>query len=84
VARPREYIGAQQPRADGEELAARKAQGEALMLGLRTASGMRAPEGFDAELDELVRDGLIERKGDRVAPTRRGMDLHNQIALVVL
>jgi DNA-binding HxlR family transcriptional regulator len=42
------------------------------------------PEGFDSELDELVRDGLIERRGDRVVPTRRGLDLHNQIALVVL
>lgn len=84
VARPREYIAAQQPMADGEALAPRKARGEALMLGLRTAGGMTAPEGFDSELDELVRDGLIERKGDKVVPTRRGMDLHNQIALVVL
>jgi len=84
VARPRQYIAAQQPIADGEELAPRKARGEALMLGLRTAGGMDAPEGFDRELDELVRDGLIERRGDRVVPTRRGMDLHNQIALVVL
>jgi len=84
VARPREYIAAQAPRADGEELAPRKARGESLMLGLRTASGMTPPEGFDSELDELVRDGLIERRGDRVVPTRRGLDLHNQIALVVL
>ena len=84
VARPREYIAAKQPRADGEELAPRQARGEALMLGLRTAGGMTAPEGFDSELDGLVRDGLIERRGDQVLPTRRGMDLHNQIALVVL
>jgi DNA-binding HxlR family transcriptional regulator len=54
------------------------------MLGLRTAGGMTAPEGFDSELDQLVRGGLIERHGDRVVPTRRGLDLHNQIALVVL
>jgi oxygen-independent coproporphyrinogen-3 oxidase len=84
VARPREYIAAQQPIVDGEQLAPRKARGEALMLGLRTASGMTAPEGFDSELDELVREGLIEREGDHVTPTRRGLDLHNQIALVVL
>jgi oxygen-independent coproporphyrinogen-3 oxidase len=84
VARPREYIAAQQPKADGEDLAPRKARGEALMLGLRTAYGLTPPEGFDSELDELVRDGLIERRGDRVVPTRRGLDLHNQIALVVL
>jgi hypothetical protein len=28
--------------------------------------------------------GLIDRRNGRVAPTRRGMDLHNQIALAVL
>jgi oxygen-independent coproporphyrinogen-3 oxidase len=84
VARPRDYIAAQEPMADGEELEPRKALGEALMLGLRTASGMAAPAGFDNELDELVRGGLIERRGDLVVPTRRGLDLHNQIAMVVL
>jgi oxygen-independent coproporphyrinogen-3 oxidase len=84
VARPREYIAAGQAVADGEELPPRKARGEALMLGLRTADGMEAPDGFERELDELLRAGLIERRGNRVHPTRRGMDLHNQIALVVL
>jgi oxygen-independent coproporphyrinogen-3 oxidase len=84
VARPREYIAAQQPMADGEELPARAATAEALMLGLRTVDGMDAPPGFEPELDQLVRDGLIERRNGRVAPTRRGLDLHNQIALVVL
>jgi oxygen-independent coproporphyrinogen-3 oxidase len=84
IARPREYIAAQQPIADGEDLPARKARGEALMLGLRTAEGMAPPEGFDHELGELIGAGLIERRNGRVVPTRRGMDLHNQIALVVL
>jgi coproporphyrinogen III oxidase-like Fe-S oxidoreductase len=70
--------------SDGEELPARKAKGEALMLALRTAEGMAPPDGFDRELDELVEAGLIERRGGNVVPTRRGMDLHNQIALVVL
>jgi oxygen-independent coproporphyrinogen III oxidase len=84
VARPREYIAAQDPVADGEDLPARKARGEALMLGLRTAEGMAPPPGFDRELEELAQAGLIERRDGRVAPTRRGLDLHNQIALVVL
>ncbi len=84
IARPREYIAARQPRLDGEELPARKALAEALMLGLRTVNGMAAPLGFESELDQLVRDGLIERDDGRVVPTRRGLDLHNQIALVVL
>jgi oxygen-independent coproporphyrinogen-3 oxidase len=85
VARPREYIAAcPTPVADGEELDLRKARAESLMLGLRTAEGMAAPPGFQAELDQLAADGLIERQNGRVAPTRRGLDLHNQIALAVL
>ena len=84
VARPGEYIASSLPIADGEELAPRRARGEALMLGLRTAEGMEAPAGFDNELGELQEAGLVERRGDRVFPTRRGMDLHNQVALVVL
>jgi oxygen-independent coproporphyrinogen-3 oxidase len=84
VARPRDYIAAPNPVADGEELEARKAAGESLMLGLRTAEGMAPPAGFDPELDELVKGGLVARAGGRVVPTRRGMDLHNQIALAVL
>jgi coproporphyrinogen III oxidase-like Fe-S oxidoreductase len=84
IARPREYIAAEDPVADGEELAGRKAKGEALMLGLRTAEGLAAPDGFDNELGELLQAGLIERRGSRIVPTRRGLDLHNQIALVVL
>ena len=85
VARPREYIAAcPTPRADGEELPERKARAESLMLGLRTAEGMVPPAGFDDELARLAKSGLIDRRDGRVAPTRRGMDLHNQIALAVL
>ncbi len=85
IARPREYIAAcPTPRADGEELAQHKAGAEALMLGLRTADGMAPPDGFEAELGRLTSAGLIQRVDGRVAPTRRGMDLHNQIALAVL
>jgi hypothetical protein len=54
------------------------------MLGLRTADGMAPPAGFDPELDSLAAGGLIARIDGRVVPTRRGMDLHNQIALAVL
>jgi len=85
VARPREYIAAApSPRADGEELEPRKAAAESLMLGLRTAEGMAAPAGFENELAGLKRAGLVERVDGRVVPTRRGLDLHNQIALAVL
>lgn len=85
VARPREYIAAcPAPVADGEELAEHNAGAEALMLGLRTAEGMAPPAGFDDELGKLAAAGLIKRVDGWVAPTRRGMDLHNQIALAVL
>jgi len=84
VARPREYIAAANPMADGEDLAPRKTAAESLMLGLRTGDGMAPPAGFDPELAELVAGGLIARVDGRVVPTRRGMDLHNQIALAVL
>src|SRR5438874_3141932 len=85
VARPREYIAAApSPRADGEELDPRKAAAESLMLGLRTVDGTAVPPGFDGELGRLQRDGLVRRIDGRVVPTRRGLDLHNQIALAVL
>ena len=85
VARPRDYIAAApRVRADGEELDARKTAAESLMLGLRTAKGMTAPPGFDDELRLLQRDGLVQKEDGRVVPTRRGLDLHNQIALAVL
>jgi oxygen-independent coproporphyrinogen III oxidase len=84
VARPRDYIAAASKVAGKEELDPRKRWAESLMLGLRTAEGMPEPQGFESELAELQAAGLIERAGGRVAPTRRGMDLHNQIALAVL
>jgi oxygen-independent coproporphyrinogen-3 oxidase len=85
VAKPREYIAAiPSPRADGEELTSHKAAAESLMLGLRTVEGMAPPPGFDSELDQLYLAGLIQRVNGRVVPTRRGLDLHNQIALAVL
>ena len=85
TARPREYIAAAPDvREDGEELEPRKARAEALMMGLRVASGLEAPAGFDHELRGLAEAGLITVEGRRVAPTRRGLDLHNQVALAVL
>jgi oxygen-independent coproporphyrinogen-3 oxidase len=85
VARPREYIAtAANPRADGEDLGPRKAAAESLMLGLRTVEGMNPPPGFEAELRQLKEAGLVEGVEGRVLPTRRGLDLHNQIALAVL
>ena len=83
-ARPKDYITAASKIADCEELDERKVQAEALMLGLRVAEGMVPPPGFETELSGLEAAGLVLRADGRVLPTRRGMDLHNQIALAVL
>jgi coproporphyrinogen III oxidase-like Fe-S oxidoreductase len=87
VARPREYVAAAARGdvvADGEELDAHRARAERVMLGLRTVDGLRPPSGFEVVLETLQEAGLVVRRGERVAPTRRGLDLHNQIALAVL
>lgn len=86
-ARPRAYLAAVEaghPRADGEELEPRQVRAERLMLGLRVRTGVRPPPGFEAELARLEHAGLVARRARRVLPTRRGLDLHNQIALAVL
>jgi oxygen-independent coproporphyrinogen III oxidase len=87
VARPREYITAAdggEVVAGGEELDVRQARAERVMLGLRTVGGLRPPAEFQDVLEGLRRAGLVERRGEWFAPTRRGLDLHNQIALAVL
>lgn len=85
VMRPREYIAASpEVVLDGEELNGRLVRAEATLLGLRTADGLVPPGGFETELAGLVADGLIIRDGERVRPTRRGLDLHSQVALAVL
>jgi oxygen-independent coproporphyrinogen III oxidase len=85
VDRPRDYIGAAPAvEAGREELAPDRARSERVMLGLRTTAGLEPPPGFEAPLRRLEEDGLVARDGARYAPTRRGLDLHNRIALEVL
>jgi oxygen-independent coproporphyrinogen-3 oxidase len=87
LARPRAYVAAATAgdvREGGETLEPQRAGAERLMLGLRTAAGLEPPTGFEARLAELEGAGLVVRDGGRVRPTRRGLDLHNQIALAVL
>ncbi|HXM55232.1 MAG TPA: radical SAM family heme chaperone HemW [Candidatus Dormibacteraeota bacterium] len=89
VARPRDYIAAAAaPDApvelDREELDQARARAERVMLGLRTTAGLEPPPGFETALAQLEAAGLVIRHGARCAPTRRGLDLHNQIALAVL
>ena len=82
--RPQAYISAADWIEDGEVLDPRASAAERLMLGLRTTVGIVPPEGFARALSDLGEAGLVERTGDRVRPTLRGLDLHNQIALAVL
>ena len=82
--RPQDYISKADFVEDGETLTPRLAAAERLLLGLRATAGVVAPDGFAEELSRLEAAGLIETDGERVLPTRRGLDLHNQIALEVL
>jgi oxygen-independent coproporphyrinogen III oxidase len=82
--RPQDYISSADFVEDGEILAPRLAAAERLLLGLRTTAGVVAPDGFAEELSRLEAADLIERAGELVRPTMRGLDLHNQIALAVL
>jgi oxygen-independent coproporphyrinogen-3 oxidase len=85
VARPREYLAAlPEPVAGGEELDPRRRRAERVLLGLRTLEGVAAPSGLAEPLARLQAAGLLSRRGRRVVPTRRGLDLHNQVALAVL
>jgi len=87
VARPRGYIratGVGLVEAGREELTPDRARAERLMLGLRTISGVQPPPGFERPLAALEEAELVIRHGERYLPTRRGLDLHNRIALVVL
>jgi oxygen-independent coproporphyrinogen-3 oxidase len=87
IARPKEYIratGFGLVEAGREELTPDRARAERLMLGLRTISGVRPPPGFERPLAALEEAELVIRQGERYLPTRRGLDLHNRIALGVL
>ena len=54
---------------------------ERLLLGLRTADGVPTAAIESGRALEFVRAGLAERRGDRLAPTDRGMFLANELVL---
>jgi oxygen-independent coproporphyrinogen III oxidase len=76
--------------SEAERLEGRRRVGEALMLALRTAQGVRLSEfkeryGIDVLEDyapvvtQFARTGLLERVGDTVRLTRRGTFLANDV-----
>jgi hypothetical protein len=54
------------------------------MLGLRTDRPTPVDGNFHATIDGLATAGLVEFADGFARPTRRGMDLHNQVALAIL
>ncbi|MBO0743751.1 MAG: radical SAM family heme chaperone HemW [Candidatus Dormibacteraeota bacterium] len=85
VRRPRDYI-ARSPlvEEDHEDLDSALVQAERVLLGLRTVRGLRRTGGFGPQLERLAAAGLVRLSPGWVAPTERGLDLHNQIAMEML
>jgi len=85
VARPAEYIRSGTFCDGFEDLDEGKAAAERIMLGLRSVEGLVPPAGFTEVLARLENAGLLRYEPNgRVVPTRRGLDLHSQVALAVL
>lgn len=85
VRRPRDYLARSPLVEDGhEDLDPALVQAERLLLGLRTIRGVPRTAGFDPQLRRLAAAGLVRLSAGWVAPTERGLDLHNQIALEML
>ncbi|MCM1100863.1 MAG: radical SAM family heme chaperone HemW [Clostridium sp.] len=77
-------------REDLQELGARERMEETLFLGLRMADGVDTRKfraQFGAEIEEIYgeairrneRDGLLERRGDCLVLTKRGVDVSNYV-----
>jgi len=89
-------VGEGSPPIDGsEELTRREAMFEAVMLGLRMVEegidGSRFRERFGLStiealggLDTLVRDGFVEKKGEDISLTQRGLLLLNEVAVRII
>ena len=85
VARPGDYIRSSRYLDDSEDLDEGQAAAERVMLGLRSIEGVMPPPGFTEVLGRLEAAGLIRFETDgRAVPTRRGLDLHSQVAMAVL
>lgn len=85
VRRTRDYIARSPWVEDGhEDLDPDLVRAERLLLGLRTVRGVARTPGFEPQLARLAAAGLVRLSPRWVAPTERGLDLHNQIAMEVL
>jgi coproporphyrinogen III oxidase-like Fe-S oxidoreductase len=94
VRTPERYVAAitagDSPEAGGEALDADERLGEALVLELRTAWGIKLPvpmadpSPVDSCLDDLAAAGLLDRVDGRAVLTRRGRLLGNEVAVRLL
>jgi len=94
VRTPERYVAAvtagTAPEAGSETLDDRARCAEAMVLALRTASGIKLggaaadPSPVSVCLDELTDLGLLAASGDRVVLTRRGRLLGNEVAARLL
>lgn len=82
----RALTAGQTPVAGREELTGEQRRLEAVFLGMRTKNGIplalvqQTPEG-QAAVQEVVRAGLAEIKGDRLTPTREGLVVADRLPL---
>jgi putative oxygen-independent coproporphyrinogen III oxidase len=79
--------GGSLPVADFEHLGVAEAHTEDVMLGLRLRRGLRSAVLTDAErrrADASIRDGLLDRDGDRLVLTDRGRLLADAVVRTVL
>jgi putative oxygen-independent coproporphyrinogen III oxidase len=79
--------GGSLPVADFEHLGAAEAHTEDVMLGLRLRRGLSSAVLTDAErrrADASIRDGLLDRDGDRLVLTDRGRLLADAVVRTVL
>lgn len=87
VAHPRTWgrriAAGEEPWADSERISGAESLEETIMLGLRLREGLDLA-ALPARPDEtgiaaLEREGLVERRGDRLAPTLRGRLLNDTV-----
>lgn len=76
--------------AEGHRLTEQERQGDFMFLGLRRLDGVADADyhrlfgssfwkDYQKEIDHLLNEGLVFRKDDRLALTKRGLDLANQV-----
>jgi len=71
------------PIESSEEIDTDEARKEFMILGLRLIDGVAINEDilrvYGSQIDKLISQGLLQRKGDRIILTRKGLDVANQV-----